>query len=45
MVLEFFLGRNRKNVKATVAIAMINIWEMITVNASYNRELLATVWL
>ena len=45
MVFEFFLGRNRKNVKAAVAVAMIDMWEIITVKAGYDRELLATVWL
>lgn len=44
MVFEFFFGRNRKNVKAAVAIAMIDMREIITVKAGYNRELLATVW-
>lgn len=29
--------------KAAVAIAMIDMWEMITVKVGYNGELLATV--
>lgn len=45
MVFEFFLGRNRKNVEAAVAIAMIDLGKMITVKPGYNREFLATVWL
>lgn len=43
MVLEFLLGRDKEKVKAAVAIAMIDVREMITVKMGYNGELLATV--